>query len=449
MTAKNRPVSMNRRNLLRTTLVGSAAVSAAGINGVLASGVAPYHFSRTAAYQDGTTITAVVPSFAGAGDNFMRAQVDEFRELTGIQVDLQFLQFERAMDRQTTVVAARSGEIDVFGTHYAQIGKFGEGMVPLNELAEKDGVLAENYVGGSFDYMTVDGKLLAIPFTFDVRALYYRTDLFEAAGIDEPPTNWENFLSTAQALNQPPDIYGFMTVGRGDPALREFSDRLWENGGDFLEDGLNPSAPAWNNAAGVEALEFMRDLIWEYEVSPPGTPSYGWEENSQLFAAGQAAMSKQWDPSAMLDPQQSTVIDKFWVAPLTENKTSITTSICHGRGINLFSEKQDAAWEYVKFVTSAEELYKMHQAVGNRPAQVEALNQAVENAEGVVKQGLEVSLQESENGYTWPLFAQFAEVQPILWGEIEKVLSNQISAQEGLDNAAEQAIQIFERDGLI
>jgi ABC-type glycerol-3-phosphate transport system substrate-binding protein len=240
-----------------------------------------------------------------------------------------------------------------------------------------------------------------------------------------------------------------MTVGRGDPVLREFSDRLWENGGDFLEDGLNPSPPAWNNEAGVEALQFMRDLIWEYEVAPPGTPSYGWEENSQLFAAGQAAMSKQWDPSAMLDPQQSTIIDKFWVGPLTENKTSITTSICHGRGINLFSDKQEAAWEYVKFVTSADQLYKMHQATGGRPAQVHALQDAVDNAEGVVKQGLEVSLAESENGYTWPLFAQFAEVQPILWGEIEKVLSNQISAQEGLDNAAEQAIQIFERDGLI
>lgn len=449
MTAQNRPVSINRRTLMRTTLAGSAALAAGGINGVLASGEAPYHFSRTAAYQDGTTITAVVPSFAGAGDDFMRAQAEEFAANTGIQVDLQFLPFERAMDRQTTVVAARSGEVDVFGTHYAQIGKFGEGMVPLNELAEADGILASDYVGGAFDYLTVDGKLLAIPFTYDVRALYYRTDLFEEAGIAEPPVTWEDFLEVAQALNQPPDVYGFMTVGRGDPVLREFSDRLWENGGDFLEDGLNPSMPIWNNEAGVGALQFMRDLIWEYEVSPPGTPSYGWEENSQIFAAGQAAMSKQWDPSGMLDPQQSTIIDRFAVAPLTENVTTITTSICHARGINLFSDKQDAAWEYVKYTTSAEELFKMHQAVGNRPAQVDALQQAVDTAEGVVKQALEVSLAESSEGYTWPLFAQFAEVQPILWGEIEKVLSNQISPQEGLDSAAEQAIQIFERDGLI
>lgn len=448
MTLKDRSLALNRRRLLGSAAAGSALALAGG-RGYARASTSPVIFSRTPAYQSGTSITAVVPSFAGAGDTFMRAQVEEFAAATGIEVDLQFLPFERAMDRQTTVVAARSGEIDVFGTHYAQIGKFGESMVPLGDLAGESEITAEDYVSGAFDAFTVDGKLLAIPFTFDVRALYYRTDLFEAAGIAEPPTNWENFLAAAQALNQPPDVYGFMMVGRGDPVLREYSDRLWENGGDFLEKGLEPSRPTWNEPAGVEALEFMRDLIWEYEVAPPGAPSYGWEENSQLFAAGQAAMSKQWDPSAMQDPAQSLIIDKYAIAPLTENKTSRTTVVCHGRGINLYSEKQEAAWEYVKYVTSAEQLYKMHQAVGNRPAQVEALAQAVDNAEGIIKQGLEVSLKESEDGYTWPLFAQFAEVQPILWGEIEKVLSNQISAQEGLDNAAEQAIQIFERDGLI
>ena len=84
----------------------------------------------------------------------------------------------------------------------------------------------------------MDGKLLAIPFTFDLRTLFYRTDLFEAAGIEEPPATWDEFVATAQKVNNPPDVYGFITVGKGDPVLREYSDRLWENGGDFLENGL-------------------------------------------------------------------------------------------------------------------------------------------------------------------------------------------------------------------
>ncbi len=449
MSAVKRSASVNRRTLLHAALAGSAIVSVGGIERVLASGVAPYHFSRTSAFQEGATISVLVPSFQAVGDGFMRDQSAAFTDATGIQVDMQFLPFEKAMDRQTTLVAAKSGEVDVFGTHYAQIGKFGEGMVPLNELAASNDINAEDYVSGSFDALSVDGKLLAIPFTFDLRTLFYRTDLFSAAGIEAPPATWDEFVATAQKVNAPPDVYGFITVGKGDPVLREYSDRLWENGGDFLEKGLEPSTPAWNQPAGVEALTWMRDLIWEYKVCPEGTPSYGWEENAQLFAAGQGAMSKQWDPSAMEDPQQSAIIGKYSVAPLTRNKTSRTTAICHARGINLYSEKQDAAWEYVKFVTSAEQLLAFFNAGGWRPAQVAALEQAKETAEGIVKQNLEISLEEAKDGYTWPLFAQFAEIQPILWGEIEKVLSRQKEPQEALDFAAEQATEVFKRDGLI
>src|SRR5215213_6179323 len=174
MSAKNRPASVNRRKLLQAAIAGSAVASVGGIERVLASGVAPYHFSRTPAYQDGTTISVLVPSFQAVGDGFMRDQAASFGEETGIQVDMQFLPFEKAMDRQTTLVAAKSGEVDVFGTHYAQIGKFGESMVPLNDLAASNDIKADDYVGGAFDYFSVGGNLLAIPFTFDPRTLFYR-----------------------------------------------------------------------------------------------------------------------------------------------------------------------------------------------------------------------------------------------------------------------------------
>src|SRR5215211_8557443 len=215
--AKNRPVSVNRRKLLQATLASSALATVGGIDRVLASTVAPYHFSRTPAYQEGTTISVLVPSFQAIGDGFMRDQAAAFGEETGIQVDMQFLPFEKAMDRQTTLIAAKSGEVDVFGTHYAQIGKFGEALVPLNDLAASNGIKAEDFVAGSFDAFSVNGKLLAIPWTFDLRTLFYRTDLFEKAGIAQPPTNWQEFLDAAQKLNDPPDVYGFLQVGKGDP----------------------------------------------------------------------------------------------------------------------------------------------------------------------------------------------------------------------------------------
>lgn len=445
---KRSPWSVNRRTLLGAALTAPVAAVVGKARGAYAARM-PTLLPARKFNQDGAKIAAVVPSFQSVGDTFMEDQAKAFKDLTGIEVEMQFLPFEKAMDRQTTLVAAQSGEVDVFGTHYAQIGKFGEGMVDLNALATQDGIVAADYVAGSFDALSVGGKLLAIPYTFDLRTLFYRTDLFETAGIAAPPTTWAEFIDAATKTNNPPDVYGFLTVGKGDPVLREYSDRIWENGGDFLVDGLNPSAPAWNQPAGVEALQWMKDLIYEYKVSPPGTASYGWEENGQLFAAGQAAMSKQWGPATTEDPAQSVIVGKYGVATLPAGKTNKTTAICHARGINIYSEKQDAAWQYVKYVTSSEQLFKLFQAFGSRPAHMGALNQARDSAEGINKQNLEVSLAEAANGYTWPLFAQFAEVQPILWGEIEKVLSDQKEPQEALDFAAEEATKIFQRDGLI
>ena len=91
----------------------------------------------------------------------------------------------------------------------------------------------------------------------------------------------------------------------------------------------------------------------------------------------------------------------------------------------------------------------LHASLGARPAHLGALNEAIATAEGISALNLEASLAGAANGYTWPLFPEFSEIQPILWGEIEKVLTNQKTAQEGLDFAAAESEKIMQNAGLI
>jgi ABC-type glycerol-3-phosphate transport system substrate-binding protein len=383
-------------------------------------------------------------------ETLYQQEAKDFQAATGITLEYSSVPFENLMDREMTLVGAQSAEVDVFGTHYAQIGRFGDAMVPLNDLAARDKITADQYVKGSVDAFTVNGNLLALPFSFDMRALFYRTDLFQSAGVQNAPTTLDELVQTATKLNNPPDVYGYMIVGKADPALREFSDLLWGFGGDFLEKGLDPSPPAWNQDAGVQALQWWYDLIYSQKVVPPGVPSYGWEENSALMASGQVAMNKDWGPGAFLDPKQSKIMDTFSVAPLPAGpKSPRTTGVCHGRGINKYSKNQDAAWEFVKWATSKEQGVAMFNLIQSKPAQLEALQQINANATGIDKLALDASLKNAADAYTWPLFPAFSQVQPILWGEIEKVLSNQEKPKEGLDNAAQQATKIFQDAHLI
>jgi multiple sugar transport system substrate-binding protein len=397
----------------------------------------------------GTKITAIFQSGTTLEQLYQQEMAD-FEADTGIKAEYSSVPFENMMDREMTLVGAQSGDVDVFGTHYAQIGRFGEALVPLNDRAAKEGITTDQYVKGSFDAFTINGNLLALPFSFDMRALFYRTDLFKDGGVAGPPKTLDELVQIAQKVQKPPDVYGYQIVGKGDPALREFSDLLWGNGGDFLEKGLDPSPPAWNQQAGVDALQWWYDLIYTQKVAPPGVPAYGWEENSQLFASGQAAMNKDWGPAAFKDPKQSKVMDTFSVAPLPAGaKSARTTGVCHGRGINKYSKNQDAAWEFVKWVTAKDQQIKMFNKVQAHPAHIAALQQVTNDASGIDKQALDAALGRVNDAYTWPLFPAFSQVQPILWGEIEKVLSNQKKPKEALDFAADQATKIFQDAHLI
>jgi multiple sugar transport system substrate-binding protein len=60
-----------------------------------------------------------------------------------------------------------------------------------------------------------DGQQYYLPIQYVVLYLYYRTDLFQAAGL-QPPKTCEDFLTAAKTLTKAPDVYGFgFRGGRG------------------------------------------------------------------------------------------------------------------------------------------------------------------------------------------------------------------------------------------
>jgi multiple sugar transport system substrate-binding protein len=50
------------------------------------------------------------------------------------------------------------------------------------------------------DLITVDGKQYGVPYTYYQWGVYYRKDLFEQAGITEPPTDWAGLLDACGKL---------------------------------------------------------------------------------------------------------------------------------------------------------------------------------------------------------------------------------------------------------
>ncbi len=78
--------------------------------------------------------------------------------------------------------------------------------------------------------VTVDGKVYGVPYFVGVRALYYRTDVFEELGLDVPKTQAELIATAKEIRAARPELYGLAVGGAYTYGAMPF---IWAHGGEL------------------------------------------------------------------------------------------------------------------------------------------------------------------------------------------------------------------------
>lgn len=168
-----------------------------------------------------------------------------------------------------------------------------------------------------------DGRIYAIPVGAYIMGLYYNKRLFKEAGIvDEhgeakPPTTWEEFVDAAVKLtDRKRNISGFGIMGKGAQAGWQFLNWAWQAGGDFERQVDGRWKAVFDEEPVVEALRFIQDLRWTYDVLQPNVLLDA-EGLFPLIAAGQVAMAfltPEWVPVVVR--KYGGKLDEIGLAPL-------------------------------------------------------------------------------------------------------------------------------------
>ncbi|MGW1723227.1 extracellular solute-binding protein [Streptomyces sp. NPDC002306] len=160
--------------------------------------------------------------------------------------------------------------------------------------------------------VTVDGKVYGAPFYVGVRALYYRTDVFEELGLDAPATMAE-LASTARTIRAArPDLYGLVVGGAYTYGAMPF---IWANGGE-LADGKNGSyASAIDSAAAQKGIKAYTALFSDANCPAAKCAGMGGNDTVTAFAAGKAGMAIGGDFSHAA-VEAGKVKGKYAVVPL-------------------------------------------------------------------------------------------------------------------------------------
>jgi multiple sugar transport system substrate-binding protein len=133
-----------------------------------------------------------------------------------------------------------------------------------------------------------NGMHPGITWQFDSRVIYYRKDLFEAAGI-APPTTWDEWLAAAKALHDPDGGVAGMAL----PAKQGTydADQFWmqlvlQAGGGIADAEGNLTI---NSPENLAALKFEKELV--DCCTARGTASWSFTEVMRAYEQGQAAMA--------------------------------------------------------------------------------------------------------------------------------------------------------------
>ncbi len=404
---------------------------------------------------EGTTLVVSWPALA----HFSAAEalVDEFTEETGIEVEIDALQYLKLRDRQILEMSKPEGEYDVVSwvvmwkgeyvskgllTPLSQYFTSGSLVDPQYDIDDVAGAYLQNggVVGGKKGYMPgVSGALYGIPFGAETSILAYRKDIFEEQGIEVPTTYDE--LAAAMTKLHDAGIPALTSRGKtGHQVTAGWLLHLAPLGGKIFDDEWNPVV---NSPEAVKAAEFMRHVA---KTGPVGIETFGFGEAAAAFLQGDAAMHLDTLKIAAMsrNPNLSKIDGKVGYAlhPVGTRCGSETGGFAMGIPAN--APNREAAFLFIQYMTNKAGDQRMVE-LGGDPVRISTLQN---NTEGFDDYPIVAEQLPCADPDWRPLIPEWNEINIDVLGQaLTQVITTDDPIQPIMDKANEELRAIMEREG--
>lgn len=394
-----------------------------------------------------------VKYMVAAGSPFSVAvlkRLPEFEEQSGIKVEVIELPYEQTLPKSILEAKNQSGAYDVVQINRPSLAALAEPglLLPLEDFISQE--LIDDLFPVHRDYATFGGKLYAVPHSNDIRALYYRTDLFAAAGIEKAPNTWDEMVAAAEALNAPDKgVYGLLMAGspKG-PGVWVLSDFIYQAGGSILDDA---GTVVLDSPEAKRGLQFMTDLVAEYKVAPSGTADYMWGDTRNNFAQGRGAMVIEFnDIIPLLEAPDSAVKGNYDLALLPGDVRRGTNNAGWLLGIPTGAKNLACAGQLIEWIMSPEIQAHMSRESGTLSGRASVIDMLIaEGEEGLPtgdvngKARWEFYKQVIDTTYELPRTSLEPQIEDAMAQAVTAALSGAQAPDAALDEAAAKVREIM------
>ncbi len=233
------------------------------------------------------------------------------------------------------------------------VRQMGDVVVPVTELVDELDQLHRFNPAATALYRD-DNEMWAVPLYGMIQVLWYRKDLFSAAGISGPPATWEEMLADAAKLTTGKS-YGVAVPAGKNMATDQvvYSLMITAHAEDLYDAEGNVT---FDNPNTVRAFDFYNKLL---EYSPPDSTNYSWGEPQAAFNTGAAAMAiekgQYLTPFTAESGRPSSDLGCAMIPQPTDNGQP--GSIYYAEGIQIMTKdpaKIAASKEFIKYLLEPE-----------------------------------------------------------------------------------------------
>ena len=341
---------------------------------------------------------------------------------------------------------------DIYMIHNTWIPRYEEKLlgVPSELITIKD--FQENFVDVVYKDFIVDGYIAALPLSVDTLALYYNKDIFNTAGISQPPKTWEEFLAvvektiikddrdniiqagaalgTARNINRSTDILSLLMIQSGAQMIDSNNAKATFNQSVFLEGGdFNP---------GQRALEFYTDF------ANPLKSIYTWNTRMHYsidaFYEGKVAMMFNYSYNLPIIRAKSPYLN-FGIAQMPQIEAS-TNNINYanywGLTTSINSSNSYEAWQFITWLADKDNVQQYLEVVEKPTARRDLINWQRNDPD------LGVFAEQSLTARSW-YQVDNSTIERYLADMIESIVLSESTIEEAINGAVDQINLLMNR----
>jgi len=265
-----------------------------------------------------------------------------------VQVDLRIVPQEEYMGAALTSAFAADVGPDVFVMSPGDFLKYANTGIALDLDPYFTDAMRADFLESSIEAVTVDGKLVGIPFEIELLGIYYNIDILENAGVT-PPKTWSELIDATSKLTTSEVAGLIIEPSKGYYQNFTWYPFLWQGGGAVLDEATMTGK--FEGPAVENALKMWNDLV---KAGAPSTLPIPGTWDVAMVGGGCAArhLCGTW-AVADIESRYSDMNIGVMPIPIPDGGTPFTTAggwkmMVSSRGENYDEAAKFAMWAFAE-----------------------------------------------------------------------------------------------------